>query len=107
MSDMYGCDKAVELMKQFHDYVVEKYGLNPKPSIFGFSRGGLYSVNYAVKYPNDLSSVYLDAPVLDIRSWPGGHEGAKHEWEECKAIYGLDDESLIQTRKRCFSGCLF
>ncbi len=93
ISDMYGCDKAVELMKQFHDYVVEKYGLNPKPSIFGFSRGGLYSVNYAVKYPNDLSSVYLDAPVLDIRSWPGGHEGAKHEWEECKAIYGLDDES--------------
>ena len=93
ISDMYGCDEAVELMKGFHDYVTKKYRLNPKPSIFGFSRGGLYSVNYAVKYPNDLSSVYLDAPVLDIRSWPGKCKGAEHEWEQCKEIYRLDDKS--------------
>lgn len=91
--DMYGCDESVELMKKFHDYVVDKYGLNPKPSIFGFSRGGLYGVNYAVKYPEDLSSLYLDAPVLDIRAWPRGSKQTIKEWEECKKCYGLDEKS--------------
>lgn len=91
--DMYGCDEAVELMKKFHDYVVEKYGLNPKPSIFGFSRGGLYTVNYAVKYPDDVSSIYLDAPVLDIRSWPRDYVGSAKEWEDCKKWYKLDEKS--------------
>jgi len=91
--NMYGCDEAVELMKKFHDYVTDKYGLNQKPSIFGFSRGGLYAVNYAVKYPDDLSSMYLDAPVLDIRSWPRDCEGTEKEWEECKKWYGLDENS--------------
>ena len=93
--DMYGCPEAVELMKKFHDYVVEKYKLNKRAAIFGFSRGALYAVNYSVKYPKDISSLYLDAPVLDIRSWPAGKGNGKYskkEWEECKALYGLDEE---------------
>lgn len=94
--DMYGCPESVELMKKFHDYIVPKYCLDKKASIFGFSRGGLYTVNYSVKYPEDVSSIYLDAPVLDIRVWPGcldKYPQAPKEWEECKACYGLTEET--------------
>lgn len=70
LSDMYGCPQAVLEMKRAHDFVVKEFSLCEKADIFGFSRGGLYASNYAVKYPNDVSSLYLDAPVMDIRSWP-------------------------------------
>lgn len=68
----FGSPEAVEWMKSFHDFLVETFGLAPQAAIFGFSRGGLYSVNYAAKYPNDVACLYLDAPVLDVKSWPLG-----------------------------------
>ena len=93
VSDMYGNPESIELMKKFHGFITKEYGLNQRADIFGFSRGGLYSVNYAAKYPEDISVVYLDAPVLDIRSWPAGIGiglGAQKCWAECKECYGLD-----------------
>ncbi len=76
LSDMFGSPEAVEKMKLFHDFLVEEYGLNKKAVIAGISRGGLYSVNYAAKYPEDVSALYLDAPVLNILSWPFGFGSA-------------------------------
>ena len=97
VSNMYGCPEAIKLMKEFHEYIVGKpYSLNPRPVIFGFSRGGLYAFNYAFDYPDKVSGLYLDAPVLDIRSWPGGKgNGQEHieEWKECLASYGLTEET--------------
>lgn len=97
-SDMYGCDEAIGYMKKFHEFIVEKYNLDKKADMFGFSRGGLYGVNYTVKYPEDVSVLYLDAPVLDIRSWPGGiglGSGSPIEWKDCKKWYGLTDVQSI------------
>ena len=94
--DMYGCDEAIKLMKDFHDYIVKAYALSKKAAIFGFSRGGLYSVNYTIKHPSDIGCIYLDAPVLDIKSWPAGYGdgiGGEKEWEECKACYGLTEDT--------------
>lgn len=95
VSDMYGCPQAVEYMRHFHTYVTKEFDLYPKPVLFGFSRGGLYAVNYAAAYPQEVDALYLDAPVLDIRSWPGGLGAAprcEKEWEECKRWYGLTEE---------------
>lgn len=92
VSDMYGCPEAVALMKPFHDQLAAHFGLDRRADLFGFSRGGLYAVNYAAAYPEDLSVLYLDAPVLDIRSWPGGlgeGVGSPGEWEDCKRWYHL------------------
>lgn len=55
ISDMYGCPEAIDLMKNFHDYIVKEFKLYSMASIFGFSRGGLYAVNYAVKYPKKVN----------------------------------------------------
>ena len=98
ISDMYGCDEAVELMKQFYDFCISELNLSEHTILFGFSRGGLYSANFALKYPSLVSALYLDAPVLDIKSWPGGlgvGVGSEHNFKECLQIYGLDRSSVL------------
>ena len=91
VSNMYGCPEAISLMKTFHDFVTVAYGLSQKADIFGFSRGGLYAVNYALRYPQEVSTLYLDAPVVDLMQWP--RESAGAEWAECKAVYGIQEDS--------------
>jgi len=96
VSNMYGAPAAIDLMAQFHDAVTHTYGLNAKAVIEGFSRGGLYAVNFAAAHPDKTAALYLDAPVLDIRSWPGGKgagKGDKHCWEEAMKLYGLTEET--------------
>jgi len=96
LSDRYGCPSAVEDMERFRSHMVKEYGLHDKPLIFGFSRGGLYTVNYALTYPEHTGKIYIDAPVLDIRSWPGGKgrgHGSEACWQECMACYGLTEET--------------
>lgn len=96
LSNRYGCPSAVEDMESFRAMLVREYGLHEKPLIFGFSRGGLYTVNYALAYPENAGKLYLDAPVLDIRSWPGGKGkgiGAPSCWTECMECYGLTEET--------------
>ena len=95
VSNMYGSSEAISLMKIFRDDVVKRFKLSEKADIFGFSRGGLYSVNYSAKYPMDVNLMYLDAPVLDIKSWPAGWGkgvGAEKEWHECLNCYGITEE---------------
>lgn len=70
ISDEYGCYKAVRKMRAFYDFVVKEFSLNKKCCLFGFSRGGLYAFNFALSYPDYVEKVYLDAPVMDLKSWP-------------------------------------
>jgi len=101
VSDMYGCPESVAMMKEFYDVAVSEYGLDSRPALFGFSRGGLYACNFSLAYPDLTGMLYLDAPVLDLRSWPGGKgmsEGDAHCWEECKECYGLTEESSLSFR---------
>ena len=93
LSDKYGCPWAVERMRMFHEYLTRERGLGAHPVLIGFSRGGLYAVNFALSCPERVGKLYLDAPVLDVLSWPGGcgrGVGAEREWRECLACYGAD-----------------
>lgn len=92
ISDKYGSCNAVRLMHAFHWFVVKKYGLQKKANLFGFSRGGLYAFNYALFYPEDVEKVYLDAPVLDMKTWP-----PKNSKEQMQLFdeYGLNEETLL------------
>lgn len=100
VSNMYGCPESIKLMNEFHKFIInEPYNLNQRPVIFGFSRGGLYAFNYAADYPDEVAGLYLDSPVLDIRSWPGGKgngQGSQREWEECLTIYGLTENTAME-----------
>lgn len=95
LSHMYGCDYALSHLDSFRVSVMEHFNLAAKPVLFGFSRGGLYAVRYAAAYSEHVAALYLDAPVLDIRSWPGGKGegcGDPVNWAECLAIFNLSEE---------------
>lgn len=99
ISDMYGNDESVEIMRQYQEFLVNAFDLEPKATIFGFSRGAFYAVNYTAKYPQNVGCLYLDAPVLDILSWPAGRgksfggQGTPADWEICKKVLGLTEET--------------
>lgn len=92
-SNMYGCPESIAILGRFQDYMERTYGVSEKPALFGFSRGGLYAVNYALTYPDRVGAIYLDAPVLDFRSWPGCGRGYDQEWRDCLACYHLTEEN--------------
>lgn len=91
VSNRYGDDTSVDLMNNFYLFMTQECGFAKTGVLEGFSRGGLYARRYANKYPKHVSALYLDAPVIDISSWPGGHglsQRAEKEWLECLECYG-------------------
>lgn len=71
ISDKYGSVYAIRLMHNFHLELLRLYpNFDKKSILFGFSRGALYAFNYALYYPEYISKIYLDAPVLNLKSWP-------------------------------------
>jgi pimeloyl-ACP methyl ester carboxylesterase len=96
VSDMYGAPQSIALMDRFHAHAVREFGLSPRAVLEGFSRGGLYAVNFAAAHPDKTAALYLDAPVLDIRSWPGGKgrgKGSAQCWKQALEIYGLTEDT--------------
>ena len=79
-------------MHKFYNFVVTEFNLEKKCSLFGFSRGGLYAFNFALFYPECVEKMYLDAPVLDMKSWP-----PKGSIEQGQAFeeYGLNADTLL------------
>ncbi len=92
ISDMYGSFRAVRLMHEFQKHLMLNYGLVENPVLFGFSRGGLYAFNYALFYPECVSGVYLDAPVLDLKDWP---QPGIPEHTQMLEEYGINDQALF------------
>lgn len=98
ISDLYGSPKAVNLMAAFQPFIQERYGLLPQAVLFGFSRGGLYALHYGAAYPERIAALYLDAPVVDIYSWPGGcfsSKGSPDEWEDCRRLWNMSHDAYM------------
>lgn len=96
LKQMYGCPSSVEMLKDFHDMIVSMYNLEEKATLFGFSRGGLYAVNFATAYPELVDVLYLDAPVVDLFSWPKGDGksvGSKSDWSRCKKYCNVSQKT--------------
>ncbi len=91
VSDKYGSPEAIRLMRAFFFEVTTKFSLRGKCHLFGFSRGGLYAFNFALFYPELVASVYLDAPVLDLKSWPLSHS---EEQRQMFGEYALNEDTL-------------
>lgn len=95
--DLYGCPKAVGHWNAFYEFLTKKHGLAAKPALEGMSRGGLMIYNWAAANPDKVACIYADAPVCDIKSWPGGMgkgPGSPDDWEKCKKAYGISAENL-------------
>ncbi|MCF3650778.1 alpha/beta hydrolase family protein [Synoicihabitans lomoniglobus] len=89
-SDRYGSPEAMRIFDAFYDHLITACTLDPRVVIEGFSRGGLYAVNFAANHPDRVAALYLDAPALDLRSWPGYDTP---RWPAVVAHYGLTLEA--------------
>ncbi|CAN5771409.1 hypothetical protein BH09VER1_BH09VER1_46060 [soil metagenome] len=100
LQNMYGAPPALAIMDEFYQHLQTSFQLAPKVVLEGFSRGGLFALNWAALHPGKVSSIYLDAPVCDFKSWPAGFghgEGSPNDWLLCKQAYGLADDAAARS----------
>ncbi len=99
VAELFGNAEAIQVWNRFYDYM-HHAGLSKKVALEGMSRGGIYIYNWALVNPDKVACVYADAPVLDLKSWPGGKgsgTGSKNDWEIFKKDYGFTtDEQAMQ-----------
>jgi pimeloyl-ACP methyl ester carboxylesterase len=103
MQNMYGAPVALDHMDKYYEYLTGTRGLSPKCVLEGFSRGGLFAFNWAARHPDRVASIYVDAPVCDIKSWPGGKgkgPGSKGDWDLCKQVYDFSSEGRAMAYRR-------
>ncbi|MBA4020687.1 MAG: hypothetical protein C0483_26300 [Pirellula sp.] len=98
VQNLYGSPTALDAMDKFYDHVTSEYGLMPKVALEGFSRGGLFALNWAARHPERVACIYNDAPVCDFKSWPGGQgkgKGSPADWKRCLDAYGLTEPEAL------------
>lgn len=92
VTHLYGSPGAVKLSESFYDYVTEQFNLSKKVTVEGFSRGGYFAFAWAYAHPETVSSLYVDAPVCDITSWPGRSQAQL--WNDFLNEWGVRDEDV-------------
>jgi len=101
----WGTDPDHHAKKRFADFLGENYGLRKRFVSVGMSCGGLHAVNFASRYPDYVSALYLDAPVLNFLSCPlglgiGNALGTNGSgWQELVDAYGFTMSELICYRE--------
>lgn len=97
---LLGNPTAVERWNKYHQWLTEEHGFAKKAVLEGMSRGGLIIYNWAIANPDKVAAIYGDAPVMDLRSWPGaGNKGTLRTYkfkdaEESKAYKGYPVDNL-------------
>ncbi|MDR1484700.1 MAG: alpha/beta hydrolase, partial [Planctomycetaceae bacterium] len=98
-SDLLGSPQHLKERDEFYNFLTEKYGFSKKPVLLGMSRGGLCSLRWAIANPTKVSCLYIDAPVCDFKSWPGGKgkgKGSAGDWQQILKLYNLTEEEALQ-----------
>ncbi len=101
VQNMYGAPVAIRHMDAFYDELTRQHGLAKKTVLEGFSRGGLFAFNWAAAHPDRVACIYADAPVCDIKSWPGGKghgDGSPGDWQNLLKVYGMTEAEAMAYR---------
>jgi len=97
VAGLFGNDVALARWDAFYDHATERLDLSARPALLGMSRGGLIVIRWAADHPDRVSCIYVDAPVCDISSWPGGKgagKGSASDWRRCLDALALDEEHV-------------
>ncbi len=70
--DNWGNSLAIEDTRKLIEYIDENYKTNGEIYLLGFSMGGLVTMNYAEKYPEDIAKIALLAPTSYATTWNSG-----------------------------------
>jgi pimeloyl-ACP methyl ester carboxylesterase len=93
-------DEDLDLKKEFAEFLNKEYGLNKKCVPVGMSCGGMIAVKFAAKYPEYVSCLYLDAPVMNLLSCPCGIGDATADlYQEFVTATGKNRSDLINYRE--------
>ncbi len=66
VTDEYATPSAQKAFSDFYDYARQKYNLSERVVLEGLSRGGWFSLVYAVNNPEKIEKLYIDAPLADL-----------------------------------------
>ena len=80
VDNQYGSPYSMQIWDKTYNYLVDSLDFAPKVALEGVSRGGLYVYAWAKRNPDKVTCIYNEAPVCDIKSWPGGKgKGKGHQ----------------------------
>ena len=99
VANLFGNAAAVGHWNDFYEYLTSKHQFSRKVALEGMSRGGLIIYNWAYHNADKVTCIYGDAPVCDIKSWPGGKgvgKGHLGTWKTCLKAYGLTEAEALQ-----------
>jgi len=91
LTHCYGSPSSVRLGTEFFNLMTGTYHLSSKVTLEGFSRGGYYAMNWAAANPEKVASIYLDAPVCNIQSWPGRQSPL---WEDFLKNWNITSDTV-------------
>ncbi|MEG1664982.1 MAG: GDSL-type esterase/lipase family protein [Mucinivorans sp.] len=99
VADMYGSPKALKKYDAFYKKLTSM-GLSKKVVLEGMSRGGLIALNWAAANANKVAAIYVDAPVMDIKSWPMGNGGNENDTKQMMSAYGFKTKEEAMAWKK-------
>jgi pimeloyl-ACP methyl ester carboxylesterase/lysophospholipase L1-like esterase len=102
LQNLYGAPASLKTMDCFYEYLTKSYQLSGKAVMIGFSRGGLFALNWATLRPNRVAGLYLDAPVCDFKSWPAGKglsKGSPGDWQNLLKVYEMTEAQALAYHK--------
>jgi pimeloyl-ACP methyl ester carboxylesterase/lysophospholipase L1-like esterase len=92
LANRFGSKAAEKDFDYLYNYLTKNYGFSQKVALEGLSRGGLFALSWASSNPQKVASIYLDAPVCDVRSWPG--EKQPELWNTMLAEYKISEKEV-------------
>jgi pimeloyl-ACP methyl ester carboxylesterase len=98
----FGSPDTMARWKRVYDELTRHHGFSKRPVLLGMSRGGLYVYRWASMYPDKVGLIYGDAPVCDVKSWPGGRgkgAGSKRDWELFQKVFGLNEQQALEWKQ--------
>jgi pimeloyl-ACP methyl ester carboxylesterase len=99
----WGTASEIDDQAKFLQFAFEEFDLEPGVITIGMSCGGMISVFLATKYPELVRGLYLDAPVMNFLSCPGGFgnapETTESMWQEFERAHGMTKRELLLYRE--------
>lgn len=93
-------EEDTDMRSEFCEFLKRKFGLNEKCLPIGMSCGGMQAVYFAAKYPKLVAALYIDAPVLNLLSWPLGMGKSKNASpNEFERDIGITISQMLNYRK--------
>ena len=102
VGNTFGCPDAMKHFDAFYAAMTNVYGFSNKPALEGLSRGGLYAYRWAYTNTGKVGCIYGDAPLCDMKSWPGGKgkvKRSKADWREAIKDYHFANEQEMMAFK--------